>query len=109
MHRTALYRAAMRAAEIRKAKGLSQADLAHLVGVEQPTISRFERGSDNVTLGLVRRIADALEVPLPDLFADDRAAAEQALLQAFRQLSPERQRGWMDMAQAIAQSQALPA
>lgn len=109
MYQTALYKAAMRAAKIRKAKGLTQSELADLVGVEQPTISRFERGSDNVTLGLVRKIADALDVPLADLFATDRASYEQALLDAFRQLSPERQRGWVDMAQAISQSPTIDA
>ena len=72
------YSAAMRAAKIRKAKGLSQSELAERVGVEQPKISRFERGSDGITLGLVREIARALEVSLSDLFAEDRSETEQA-------------------------------
>lgn len=96
------YNVAMKAALIRRAKGLSQTDLAVLVGVEQPTISRFERGADGVTLGLVRDIARALDVPVSDLFADDRTETEQQLLLAFRRLSRERQQGWVDMATAVA-------
>nr|WP_309504330.1 helix-turn-helix transcriptional regulator [uncultured Roseovarius sp.] len=99
----------MKAALIRKAKGLSQTELAELVGVEQPTISRFERGADGVTLGLVRDIARALEVPISDLFADDRTEIEQQLLAAFRGLPEERQRGWVDMANAIALGGQIPA
>lgn len=102
MLQSALYTAAMRAAEIRKAKGLSQTDLAELVGVEQPTIFRFERGSDSVTLGLVRRVAAALDVPVYDLFADPRTSAELSLLEIFRQLPADRQRGWLDMARSIS-------
>lgn len=91
----------MRAAAIRKAKGLSQAELADLVGVEQPTISRFERGADNVTLRLARQVADALGVSVADLFSDERSAAEQMLLEAFRSLPADRQKGWLDLAQAF--------
>lgn len=106
---TRLYNAAMKAAEIRKSKGLSQSELAEMVGVEQPTISRFERGNDGITLGLVREIARALEVPLSDLFEEDRTETEQALLQAFRKLSSERQRGWLDMAKTISQDPRMSA
>jgi transcriptional regulator with XRE-family HTH domain len=95
----------MRVAEIRKQKGLSQTDLAEMVGVEQPTISRFEQGGDGITLRLIKQIADALEVSVADLFADDRTPAEQALIRAFRTLSPDRQMGWMDLAQALVTTQ----
>lgn len=103
------YTVAMKAAQIRKSKGLSQVELAELVGVEQPTISRFERGHDGITLGLVRQIAAALNVSLSDLFADDRAEKEQELLAAFRALGPERQDGWLDIARALAPDEQISA
>ena len=45
-----LYLCGMQLARIRKSKGLSQVALAEIVGVEQPTISRIERGDEGVTL-----------------------------------------------------------
>jgi transcriptional regulator with XRE-family HTH domain len=92
----------MRAAQIRKAKGLSQEDLADLSGVEQPTISRFERGSDGITLRIIRQIADALDVSVSDLFGDERNEIEDVLIQAYRKMPPERQQGWADLAQVLA-------
>jgi transcriptional regulator with XRE-family HTH domain len=87
-------------ARIRKARGLSQVELAHRVGVEQPTISRFERGSESITLRQVKAIADVLGVSVADLFAE-RSEAEDLILQVFRDLPPHRQEGWLDMARAI--------
>jgi|GEM_PF-2489436 len=102
MHLTRMYYAAMRAAQIRKAKGLTQADLAHLVGVEQGTISKFENGNDGITLGVVREIAKAMGVQVADLFAEDRTDREQLLIEAFRQMPDQRQLGWIDQARLSA-------
>ncbi len=102
---TLTYHDAMRAAAIRKAKGLTQAELAEMVGTEQPTISRFEKGSDAVTLRLIRQVADALDVTVADLFNEDRTQAEQTLIEAFRSLSAERQQGWLDLARTFHQDQ----
>ena len=94
----------MRAAQLRKAKGLTQDDLASMIGVEQPTISRFERGEDGITLRLIKDIAGALNVSVADLFAEDRSEQEQRLLSAFRSLPAERQQGWLDLAETFAQA-----
>ncbi len=53
--------------ELRKAKGLSQARLAKLVGASQPDIARLERGGRRLTTDWMRRIAAALEVHPADL------------------------------------------
>lgn len=87
-------------AAIRKAKGLSQTDLAELAGVEQPTISKLERGNQSITLRTLMAVAEALQVPLSDLFAD-RSDAERAIIQAYRSLPEQRRRGWQDMARAV--------
>lgn len=88
-------------ASIRKAKGFSQAELADLAGVEQPTISKLERGNQSVTLRTIKAVADALGVPVSDLFAD-RSDAERAIIDAYRSLPEMRRRGWLDMARTVA-------
>lgn len=101
------YYAAMRAAHIRKQRGLSQAELADIIGVEQPTISRFERGFDGVTLRLIKQIAAALGVSVAELFNEDAVPGEDTLLEVFRSLPPERRQGWIDLARvALADQKA---
>jgi len=97
----AIYNVAMRAAQIRRQLGLTQAELAQMIGVEQPTISRLEAGSDAVTLRLLKQVAEALHVSVAELFLDEREAQEQALLDVYRALSPERQQGWIDLARVL--------
>jgi len=43
---------------------LNQAQLAKLIGTQQPAISRLERGDGNITISTLRRIADALNADL---------------------------------------------
>lgn len=88
----------MNISRIRKRRGLTQVDLAELTKLTQPTISRAERGDDSTTMATLANIAAALDVPIGDLFSDDRSAVEAELLQLFRRLPPERQKGWLDMA-----------
>ncbi|WP_041670511.1 helix-turn-helix domain-containing protein [Cereibacter sphaeroides] len=92
---------AMNIAHLRKLRGLTQTDLAAMTKMTQPTISRAERGDDGVTLGMFKAIAAALEVPLYDLFTDGRSKPEAELLHAFRAISPDRQRGWLDLARSV--------
>lgn len=49
-------------AALRKRRGLSQAKLAEMVGVEQPTIQRWEKGKRDPDLDNLRNLADALGV-----------------------------------------------
>lgn len=95
-------------AQIRKVRGLRQNDLAEMVGVTQPHISRIEKGDEGPPLSLFRTIADALNVPLAALFSDERAEAEQMLIDAFRKLPSGRREGWLEMARLI-QSEAKAA
>lgn len=47
---------------LRKSKGLTQSDLAERIGVEQPTIGRWETGKREPTLAQVHQLADILGV-----------------------------------------------
>jgi transcriptional regulator with XRE-family HTH domain len=89
---------AMNIAGLRKRLGLTQTDLADMTKLTQPTISRAERGDDGTTMATLASIAAALQVPLGDLFLSDRSPTENELLQLFRRLPPDRQKGWIDMA-----------
>lgn len=55
----------------RKKRGLTQAQLAAIVEVEQPTVQRWERGMREPTIAKLKEIADALGVSLSDLLAED--------------------------------------
>ena len=46
--------------ELRKAAGLTQAELAQMSGVDQSNISKIERGAKQPLLDTARRIAAAL-------------------------------------------------
>jgi transcriptional regulator with XRE-family HTH domain len=54
--------------EFRKAKSLTQEQLAEIVGVEPRHISRMEGGYNYPTIDRLEKIAEALNVPLKDFF-----------------------------------------
>jgi DNA-binding XRE family transcriptional regulator len=54
-------------AKIRKRKGLTQMELAELVGVNRFHISKIERGKRMPSVKLLIKIADVLNVSLDDL------------------------------------------
>jgi DNA-binding XRE family transcriptional regulator len=43
---------------------LSQRDLARMIGMQQPAICRVERGDNNITVGTLFRIANALDLDI---------------------------------------------
>lgn len=57
-----------RVRELRKSKGLSQEQLAHLSGLSRQYITDVERGARNIAIVNVEKIAKALEIPLSKLF-----------------------------------------
>lgn len=57
--------------EVRKAKHLSQTDLAQMVGVSRNTISSIETGQFNPTAKLALVLCIALDLKFEDLFYFD--------------------------------------
>lgn len=57
-------------AKRRKARGLTQDDLAAIVEVDSVTISRFERGTSTPSLQRLFVIAQALEASVSELLAE---------------------------------------
>lgn len=94
----------MRLKQIRKAKGMTQVQLAELLEVEQGEISKLESANRNPKLETLQKIASALEVEISDLFTD-RSEHELFLVETFRSLPPDRQKGWLDMARLVRNEQ----
>lgn len=59
----------LRIKDISKSKGLSITKLAELVGITQPNMSNIANGKTSPSLELLERIAAALGVSVPELFA----------------------------------------
>jgi transcriptional regulator with XRE-family HTH domain len=60
---------AARVRERRLELGISQEELAHRAGLHRTYVSDVERGSRNIAITNVVRLADALQVPVADLFS----------------------------------------
>ncbi|MDY0300797.1 MAG: helix-turn-helix transcriptional regulator [Trichlorobacter sp.] len=63
---TELFGARLR--ELRKRSGLTQEQLADVLGIEQKHVSLMEHGKSYPSLDRLIRIAETLKVPLPGLF-----------------------------------------
>lgn len=76
--------------EARRRAGLTQAALAHRLGVRQPVVARWERDTNSVTLATLDRVLRAcgfsLEARLAPL--DDGADHDWSLIQANLALTP---------------------
>ena len=58
--------------EKRKAKGLSQAELADIMGVEHTTISKVEAGKWAISIDMLALFCEHLEYPLDEIFVIDQ-------------------------------------
>ena len=88
--------------DLRKERGISQAELAREIGIGRPYLSQIESGDRKIPDGLKLRIATALDVDEASLvnYMTHGAEAEMLLLEAFRGLPVEQQDVWIDMARA---------
>ena len=57
-----------RVREIRKEKGLSQEELAHKADLHRTYIGMIERAEKNITLVNIKKITNALEISIKDIF-----------------------------------------
>jgi len=55
--------------ELRRERHMSQEELANLSGLHRTYITDIERGSRNVSLKNISRLAAAFEVPLTEIFS----------------------------------------
>jgi transcriptional regulator with XRE-family HTH domain len=57
----------MRLRRVRKGKGLSQYALAKAAGVSREYIRKLEAGEYDPTIGMLQKLAKALDVPVTEL------------------------------------------
>jgi len=56
--------------EARRARAMTQLDLAQATGIRRPNVARLERGGNTPTLETLQRVAAALDLPLSELVGD---------------------------------------
>ncbi|MDR2204912.1 MAG: helix-turn-helix domain-containing protein [Flavobacteriaceae bacterium] len=57
--------------QVRIEKGLSQEDLANMIGMTQANYNRKENGLSRITMPVWKRIAKELNVPIEELYQED--------------------------------------
>jgi transcriptional regulator with XRE-family HTH domain len=67
-------RVGKRIREVRLARGLSQHQVAEAIRSYQQNVARTERGTENLTLDVIYRIAVALDVDPVEFFQDETPA-----------------------------------
>jgi len=80
-------------AYFREQRGLSQRDVADMLGVSQPTIQRAETEHDSAKLGTYKRYADILGITLADVFGD-RSEVEKLIFEHFEN-ADEQERAYL--------------
>jgi transcriptional regulator with XRE-family HTH domain len=85
--------------ELRKERGLTQAELARQIGIQQSDLSRMEKGEYRVSLDNLFKILGVFDLDLADFFGEKAATSEQVhqplsrqdmkILHLLRELSPE--------------------
>jgi len=63
---------------IRERTGYSQAQLAARAGVDRTLVFRLEQGTRNASPTVIRKLADALGVPLHAILGPESASSEVA-------------------------------
>ena len=87
---------------LRLARGLTQAQLAELAGVNQATISKAERGEMNTTMETIVAIANALRVEPVELF--DLPELQARALAAISAIDPEQRAAALVVLEAMAKT-----
>ncbi len=81
-NRRFIYEVAIAVKKMRERTGMTQTELADLIGSTQSVVSRLERGTDQriPRIDLMRRIGAALRMPLTIVFGAQRKDRETVLV-----------------------------
>jgi transcriptional regulator with XRE-family HTH domain len=94
----------------REKLGLTQAQLAKISRVSQPTISEIESGKTSEIKGqILMRLSEALNIDVASLMSEDEELSaarlpfheEESILKLYRRLTPDRQLLWKEIGQTI--------
>ncbi len=85
--------------ELRRERGLTQAELARQIGIQQSDLSRMEKGEYRVSLDNLFKILGVFDLDLADFFGDQSEKTEleqqplsrqdMKILHLLRELSPD--------------------
>ncbi len=102
-----------RIAELRKEQGLTQAQLAELLGLTQQQVGHFEVGRRRVPVSLLPALARAVGTSVEDLIGEDRKPGKrgpapklQRHLERISQLPRARQRFVLQVLDSVLQQEA---
>lgn len=84
--------------ELRKKKGLSQEQLSEKADITPNYLSRIERGTENPTLDMFIRLADALGVEIWELFDFGHGASRKDLRSLLNKITGEANEGQLRLA-----------
>ncbi len=89
-----LRRLGERVREERARRGMTRKILARDSGLSERYLAQLESGRGNISIKLLRRVADALNLPLVRLVGElsEQHAELQSLLESLRRLPPDRRR-----------------
>jgi putative transcriptional regulator len=93
---------------LRKDRALTQADLAHRIGIQQSDLCRMENGEYKVSLETLFKILSIFEMNIADFFNEETSGAsrdrEFEFLRQYQRLSPRAQDEVQDFIQFKLQS-----
>ena len=94
---------------LRKDRALTQADLAHRIGIQQSDLCRMENGEYKVSLETLFKILSIFEMNIADFFNEEASGAtrdrEYEFLRQYQRLSPRAQDEVQDFIQFKLQSE----
>lgn len=102
----------IRIKELRERRGLTQEQLAELIGTTKQQLGRLEKGTRPLSNEWIEKIAGTLEVRPGELFNDFPEELEpkaQSLVDAFRHLPAEQQDALLQLTRSMARSDPLVA
>ena len=102
-----------RVAQLRKARNITQVQLAELLGVSQQTVQAYEVGRRRLPVSTLRQLAKTLGMSLDELMAEGAHAPRkrgpvsqiQQHLERISQLPKPKQRAVMDVIEAMLAQQ----
>ena len=94
---------------LRKDRALTQADLAHRIGIQQSDLCRMENGEYKVSLETLFKILSIFEMNIADFFNEGASGAahdrEFELFRQYQRLTPKAQDEVQDFIQFKLQSE----
>ncbi len=96
--------------DLRKARNLTQSDLAARVGIQQSDLCRMENGRYRVGLETLVKILRECKITFSEFFQEQLPASlvpeESGLIQRFRRLGPEGRQQLLDFSRFLADEPA---